>query len=210
MYSDIVCKRYETLTGKDYEDAVAANAPYENEYRLLSRLLADCKYFCGNGFGAAKYLWADNIAGHIAIMRVTYSVLPNAPEWLTKDNIDAWERAMYEVEKIAQHRNEFTVERVRRSVTQGEAVVCFRGVKLINYGDDIVINGKINPCGGWGSYKRDEVFINALLQPVEWHYLVAREVEADKARRNAVLALIDGADANAVSKSLEWTFGNYN
>ena len=47
-----------------------------DDYRLLSRLKADCDYFLGAGGRAEKHLWAGNVREQIAKMRELYAALP--------------------------------------------------------------------------------------------------------------------------------------
>ncbi len=63
---------------------------YTQEYRLLSRLKADCEYFLGEGGRAEKHLWAGSVHAQIAKMRELYNMLPDKPEWLTKEAIDSY------------------------------------------------------------------------------------------------------------------------
>ena len=84
------------------EEPVAETVPYnyENEYRLLGRLKADCEYFLGWGGRAEKHLWAGNVREQIAKMRELYAALPEKPEWLTLEDIDRYAQRMeppYEV-----------------------------------------------------------------------------------------------------------------
>lgn len=84
------------------EEPVAETVPYnyENEYRLLGRLKADCEYFLGAGGRAEKHLWAGNVREQIAKMRELYAALPEKPEWLTMEDIDRYAQRMeppYEV-----------------------------------------------------------------------------------------------------------------
>ena len=84
------------------EEPVAETVPYnyENEYRLLGRLKADCEYFLGWGGRAEKHLWAGNVREQIAKMRELYAALPEKPEWLTPEDIDRYAQRMeppYEV-----------------------------------------------------------------------------------------------------------------
>ena len=71
-----------------------------DDYRLLSRLKADCDYFLGAGGRAEKHLWAGNVREQIAKMRELYAALPEKPEWLTMEDIDRYAQRMeppYEV-----------------------------------------------------------------------------------------------------------------
>lgn len=71
-----------------------------DDYRLLSRLKADCDYFLGAGGRAEKHLWAGSVREQIAKMRELYAALPDEPEWLTMEDIDRYAQRMeppYEV-----------------------------------------------------------------------------------------------------------------
>lgn len=63
---------------------------HADDYRLLSRLKADCDYFLGAGGRAEKHLWAGNVQEQIAKMRELYALLPEKPEWLTMEDIDRY------------------------------------------------------------------------------------------------------------------------
>ena len=65
-----------------------------DDYRLLSRLKADCDYFLGAGGRAEKHLWAGNVREQIAKMRELYAALPEKPEWLTPEDIDRYAQRM--------------------------------------------------------------------------------------------------------------------
>ena len=65
-----------------------------DDYRLLSRLKADCDYFLGAGGRAEKHLWAGNVREQIAKMRELYAALPEKPEWLTQEDIDRYAQRM--------------------------------------------------------------------------------------------------------------------
>jgi hypothetical protein len=59
----------------------------------------------------------------------------------------------------------FKVERVRYSVTQGEANVYVNDQLIAKYGDTIVINGQYGPnTAGWASSISDESFIKVAMQ----------------------------------------------
>jgi len=101
---------------------------------------------------------------------------------------------------------DFTVERLRGSVTQGEAAVWCNGVKLIQYGDTITMNGEYAKIGNWGSKTPDEHFINATLYPCKLRrdYYPA-EVNAIE---HAIKDIIDGKDKAEIQKSLNWIMHN--
>lgn len=99
---------------------------------------------------------------------------------------------------------EFTVERIRHSVTQGEAAVYCNGVKLIQYGDTITMNGEHAKIGNWGSEKPDADFILATIFPcdIRKNYYPA---EAN-AIKQAITDLANGKSPEEVQKSLTWLF----
>ena len=66
----------------------------QDDYRLLSRLKADCDYYLGAGGRAEKHLWAGNVREQIAKMRELYAALPEKPEWLTQEDIDRYAQRM--------------------------------------------------------------------------------------------------------------------
>lgn len=76
------------------EQSIDKTQPFENEYRLLSRLKSDCEYFLGTGARAEKRLWAGSVDEQIDKMRELYDLLPEKPEWLSKQDIDNYERQM--------------------------------------------------------------------------------------------------------------------
>ena len=94
------------------EESVAEIIPsgHEEEYRLLSRLKADCDYFLDAGGRAEKHLWAGNVRAQIAKMRELYNALPAKPEWLTPEDIDRYAQRMeppYEVAVYHHFENGF-------------------------------------------------------------------------------------------------------
>jgi len=64
------------------------------EYQLLDRLRTDCEYFLGAGGRSEKHLWAGSVYAQIAKMRELYDILPEKPEWLTKEAIDSYASQM--------------------------------------------------------------------------------------------------------------------
>ena len=68
--------------------------PFSAEYRLLDRLRADCEYFLGEGQRAEKHLWAGSVEAQIAKMRELYAQLPEKPDWLSTETIDAYAHRM--------------------------------------------------------------------------------------------------------------------
>ena len=94
------------------EEPVAEIIPsgHEEEYRLLSRLKADCDYFLDAGGRTEKHLWAGNVREQIAKIRELYAALPEKPEWLTPEDIDRYAQRMeppYEVAVYHHFENGF-------------------------------------------------------------------------------------------------------
>lgn len=65
------------------------NDDKEFSYMLLDRLVADCKYFLGNGNCCKKYLWAGNIKEQSKKMFELYNGFSQEekPEWINKNKI---------------------------------------------------------------------------------------------------------------------------
>lgn len=64
--------------------------PFSDQYRLLDRLCADCEYFLGAGQRAEKHLWAGSVDAQIEKMRELYAQLPEKPDWISLDAINAY------------------------------------------------------------------------------------------------------------------------
>lgn len=89
-----------SVSDEELESIGATLEQGSDDYRLLSRLKADCDYFLGAGGRAEKHLWAGNVREQIAKMRELYAALPDEPEWLTMEDIDRYAQRMeppYEV-----------------------------------------------------------------------------------------------------------------
>ena len=84
------------------------DAPENNpNYQLLDRLRTDCEYFLGAGNRAEKHLWAGSVYAQIVKMRELYDVLPQKPDWLTKEMIDDYaERMAPRYQVVAYHHFE--------------------------------------------------------------------------------------------------------
>lgn len=68
--------------------------PFSDQCRLLDRLCADCEYFLGAGQRAEKHLWAGSVDAQIEKMRELYAQLPEKPDWISLDIINAYARRM--------------------------------------------------------------------------------------------------------------------
>lgn len=68
----------------------------EYQYRMLSRLKSDCEYYLGNGNGYAGNLWAKEEREHLEYMKSLWNGFSEEekPEWLTWEDIEAYERKM--------------------------------------------------------------------------------------------------------------------
>ena len=93
-----------------YLDAPAVSEPepqdeaqlFSGQYRLLDRLCADCEYFLGAGQRAEKHLWAGSVDAQIAKMRELYAQLPEKPDWISMEVINAYARRMTAPEPAAE------------------------------------------------------------------------------------------------------------
>ena len=89
-----------------------------DDYRLLSRLKADCDYYLGAGGRAEKHLWAGSVEAQITKMRELYDALPEKPEWLAEQDIDLYESQMAGGPELSQPQKEeaatLAPKRVRR------------------------------------------------------------------------------------------------
>ena len=74
--------------------------PFSDQYRLLDRLCADCEYFLGTGQRAEKHLWAGSVDAQIEKMRELYAQLPEKPDWISLDVINAYARRMAAPEPV--------------------------------------------------------------------------------------------------------------
>lgn len=86
--------------GQYQQENAAQTRDYSFEYQLLDRLRTDCEYFLGAGGRSEKHLWAGSVHDQIKKMRDLYDILPEKPEWLTKETIDDYSSRMaprYEV-----------------------------------------------------------------------------------------------------------------
>ncbi len=67
---------------------------FETEYQKLARLQSDCKAYINRS--DKNHLWARNPKDQIAEMRRIWELLPEKPDWCTKEDIDGYEEAMRE------------------------------------------------------------------------------------------------------------------
>lgn len=100
------------------EDELESIGVSQDDYRLLSRLKADCDYYLGAGGRAEKHLWAGSAEAQIAKMRELYDALSEKPEWLTEQDIDRYESQMTGGPELPQPQKEepapLAPKRVRR------------------------------------------------------------------------------------------------
>ncbi len=78
----------------------------QENYRLLSRLKADCDYFLGAGKRAEKHLWSGYVRTHLDKMRELYASLPEKPEWLAPEDIGRYDRLMSPPYQVVVYHNE--------------------------------------------------------------------------------------------------------
>ena len=60
----------------------------------MGRLQDDCKYYLGAGGRKEKHLWAKDVDGQIALMKKTYDNIAVKPEWISMEDINAFETEM--------------------------------------------------------------------------------------------------------------------
>ncbi len=70
----------------------------EFQYRLLDRLKADCDYYLGAGGKNPKHLWAENPLLQVQKMQEIYESLSEKPEWLSEEQLAAYEKEMLPVD----------------------------------------------------------------------------------------------------------------
>ena len=78
----------------------------QENYRLLSRLKADCDYFLGAGKRAEKHLWSGYVRTHLDKRRELYAALPEKPEWLAPEDIGRYDRLMAPPYQVVVYPNE--------------------------------------------------------------------------------------------------------
>lgn len=66
----------------------------EFQYMMLGRLQSDCEYFLGNGHGATKQLHQQSVSAQISEMKRIWNSLETKPEWLSMEEIEAYESKM--------------------------------------------------------------------------------------------------------------------
>lgn len=91
-------------------------------YRLLSRLQSDCKYYLGQGNKCEKHLWAGNPAKQIEKMKELYNKLPEKPEWCTWEDICNYEKEMIPMPVETVIEEEFTNDDLALIVEHCEVV----------------------------------------------------------------------------------------
>lgn len=66
------------------------------KYQLLGRLQSDCEYYLGYGNRSKRNLWAQDEIDQIKLMKNIWESFPaeGKPEWLTWDDILAYENKM--------------------------------------------------------------------------------------------------------------------
>ena len=63
-------------------------------YQLLGRLRSDANYFLGNGNRYEPGLWAGSVEEHLSLMNKLWDSLPEKPEWLTREQLNAYAEQM--------------------------------------------------------------------------------------------------------------------
>lgn len=80
---------------------LAGDEPFR--YMMLSRLQADCIRYLDYGYSSGVlepcYLWANDVQDHIAYMEAIYNSLPEAPQWLTSEELDSLKERILNIER---------------------------------------------------------------------------------------------------------------
>jgi hypothetical protein len=76
------------------KDTVTISEKDKFNYMMLSRLKSDCEYFLGYGDGNKKRLCGDSVEEHIEEMKKIYRELPEAPEWLSLQELENYNNKM--------------------------------------------------------------------------------------------------------------------
>ena len=66
----------------------------EYKYMLLSRMLADCKFFLGHGGRNERVLWAGNVRAQHHCMRYLWNSFEEKPQWLSLEEINDYYQRM--------------------------------------------------------------------------------------------------------------------
>ena len=80
------------MTTTELRKTIADFQKHGNEfcYMMLKRLEMDCDYYLGCGCKGKNHLWTGNEYDQIELMRMLYDILPEKPEWLTKERIEEY------------------------------------------------------------------------------------------------------------------------
>ena len=80
------------MTTAELKKTIADFQKLGNEfcYMMLKRLEMDCDYYLGCGYKGKNHLWTGNEYNQIELMRMLYNILPEKPEWLTKERIEEY------------------------------------------------------------------------------------------------------------------------
>lgn len=83
-------------------DEPFARHPRERDYRMLSRLESDCKYFLGNGNGYEGHLYYKEINEHCNEMKKLYESFSDEdkPEWISLEKIETYRKEMLEKRRV--------------------------------------------------------------------------------------------------------------
>ena len=73
----------------------------EFNYMLLSRLQSDCEYFLNHGCRSERNLWAGNVEDQISKMKELWNLVAEKPEWLSMEEIIAYEEKMKKTDKLS-------------------------------------------------------------------------------------------------------------
>ena len=78
----------------DYLEANGITGDAKFRYMLLDRMQQDITYYLGYGNRCARQLWAGDETKQIKIMVALWMAAPEAPEWLSFDQINEYAKQM--------------------------------------------------------------------------------------------------------------------
>lgn len=84
-------KKIKLTTGEEFTLELPVT---DNDYRFLGRLKEDCEYYLGYGARQNKHLYYKDEEKMIVVMTEIYESFVEKPEWLTMEQIAAYEEEM--------------------------------------------------------------------------------------------------------------------
>lgn len=116
-------------------------------YMMLSRMEQDCLYYLGYGNRCKKHLWAGDERDHIELMKMLYNILPEKPEWITKEKIEEYSKKMIGDKKTKIKTNLYLKEFV---LDYGSGILLSEKVAISPHGDEAYLTEVLE------DYRRNE------------------------------------------------------